>query len=211
MQDRAKFGMTMMGLSETYGRPVSKAVMEIWWKVFEKFDDALFEKAVMSHVTDTGGAGKFFPTPADILTRLDGKTSERALGAWNLVLEGVKRVGSWESPAFSDPIIHMVLNDMGGWVKICALDNAELPFVMAEFNKRYEEKYNSCKDGRIRAEYPALYGQINLERNRQALPLQDFRPVGDVNRVQELLAKAENRVKLASSVNEAVTIKRIEQ
>ena len=210
MKDRKKFAATMMGLSETYNRPVSKSVMDIWWQVFERYDDEVFAKAVMSHITDTSDAGKFFPTPADILRRLEGKTSERALGAWVKLMEGVGRVGSWGTPAFDDPFIHMVVIDMGGWGKICAVKQDELPFVMQEFQKRYEEKYNSAKDGRTKVTYPALYGAINQERLLSNLEPEQPTMIGDGNRVAELLFKKSQLDLLANSVNDGLTVKRIQ-
>jgi hypothetical protein len=39
--------------------------------------------------------------------------------------------------AFDDPIIHRVLDDMGGWVRICGKSGDEWPFTQKEFIQRY--------------------------------------------------------------------------
>jgi hypothetical protein len=38
---------------------------------------------------------------------------------------------------FDDPLIHAVIEDMGGWIKLCESPLKELPFTALDFQKRY--------------------------------------------------------------------------
>jgi hypothetical protein len=54
-----------------------------------------------------------------------------------LVERAVKHIGSYQSIVFDDPLIHAVIEAMGGWIELCAMQLDELPFKAREFQKRY--------------------------------------------------------------------------
>ena len=57
--------------------------------------------------------------------------------AWSAVERGIRSVGPYRSVVFDDAITHAVINDMGGWINLCAVDDDELPFKANEFQNRY--------------------------------------------------------------------------
>lgn len=64
----------------------------------------------------------FLPTPADIRTfctaTRDTDLEIRIARAKLLVKNALNSVGTYESVAFDDPIIHLIIRDAGGWIKL---------------------------------------------------------------------------------------------
>ena len=45
----------------------------------------------------------------------------------------MQRVGAYQSVAFDDPVIHAVIEDLGGWTKLCRSDLKELSYMEHRF------------------------------------------------------------------------------
>jgi len=138
-QDELKFAELMAVLAEVYddGRPPSKLKMEVYYRALEQFDIESIEKAVKGLIFTRTTAS--FPKPAEIIQEIRGTTANRATMAWLDVLEAVKRAGNYRSVKFSDPVIHGVIEVMGGWVKLAeSLKWDEEKWKQKEFEKLYE-------------------------------------------------------------------------
>jgi len=77
------------------------------------------------------------PKVADVIKMLQGSTQDSALTAWAKVDKAVRSIGTQMSVAFDDPLIHKVIQDMGGWLGLGQRQEAEWPFVAKEFETRY--------------------------------------------------------------------------
>jgi hypothetical protein len=77
------------------------------------------------------------PKPADIVRMIDGSNENQALTAWHKVLYAIQHIGAYESVKFDDPLIHLVINGMGGWTTLCRTNTKELHYRYAEFKERY--------------------------------------------------------------------------
>jgi hypothetical protein len=49
----------------------------------------------------------------------------------------MQRVGAYTAVCFDEGLIHAVIEDMGGWVKLCRSELAELPHVQRRFCETY--------------------------------------------------------------------------
>lgn len=84
---------------------------------------------------------KFLPTVAEIreryhaLTRTMGQLS--ATDAWGMVKSEMRRVGSWGTPTFEDPVIAKVVRNMG-WLELCSSESPE-GVDRAQFERAYNE------------------------------------------------------------------------
>lgn len=134
--DRAEFAKALTVVSELYGRALSQRLIALYWQVLKQFDWIDVRKAFQAHVTHPD-VGQFFPKPADIVRLIEGGGETRALVAWTKVEKAIEQVGIYQSVVFDDPLIHRVLEDMGGWVEVCSLTLERLPFSAREFQKRY--------------------------------------------------------------------------
>jgi hypothetical protein len=160
--DEGKFFEIMTGLGELYGKEVSSSVMELWFRALEGYDIEAISAAASAHVSNPDN-GQFFPKPADIVKMISGTSKDSAFIAWSKVEKAVERVGSYHSVVFDDPIIHKVIQDMGGWIVFGEKTYDEWPFVKNEFITRYQG-YKS-KSGQI--DHPGKLIGIHEANNRK--------------------------------------------
>ena len=79
-----------------YRQDVSTFSLGVWWSACEAFSLEQVGKAFTAHATDAE-RGRFAPMPADIVKHLQGTQTDRSLMAWGKVLEGIQRVGAYQS------------------------------------------------------------------------------------------------------------------
>lgn len=170
-------------------RPLSAVAISMWWNVMRPYDLPAVRQAFDRHMRNPD-AGQFMPKPADVLRMMTGSTQDSALVAWSKVDRAVRLVGTWESVAFDDALIHRVLADMGGWTALGMKTEHEWPFVAKEFENRY-------RGYRVRnesPEYPPVLVGIaqaqNSHENRESLP-----PVmaGDASAVKRVMHGGSNQ------------------
>lgn len=135
-QDVSKFTMLMAGIGELYGKTISSQLVDIYWQVLRKYELIDVQNAFQSHVQNPD-CGQFFPKPADIIRFIEGNGESKALMAWAKAERAMIQIGRYQSVVFDDPLIHSVIEDMGGWVKFCNMKNEQMPFIANEFQKRY--------------------------------------------------------------------------
>lgn len=166
--DFKRFSMALTAMSELYGKTVSEGAVVLWWKALEAFDIEQVEQAFAKAVQNPEG-GQFMPKPADIIKFMSGTATDRARTAWGKAFEAMQRVGAYQSVCFDDPIIHAVLQDLGGWTKVCRSDMNELSYL----EHRFCESYRAYA-GRHDLDYPAKligeYEAINRHEGRRVAP-----------------------------------------
>lgn len=119
-----------------YRQDVSTFSLGVWWSACEAFSLEQVGKAFTAHATDAE-RGRFAPMPADIVKHLQGTQTDCGLMAWSKVLEGIQRVGAYQSVAFDDPAIHAAVEDLGGWTSICRGTMQELPHLQRRFTEAH--------------------------------------------------------------------------
>jgi len=128
------------------------------------------------------------PKPADLMRCLAEDAEQRALTAWLKVSDAIRRVGSYSSVAFDDPIIHAVIASQGGWIKLCSTPDHQLPFRAKAFQTHYQAL---CQ--RPLTHYPAtLCGRIEQQCADPADPkhrLERPQCIGDPDLVRAVIAK----------------------
>lgn len=134
--DKPKFAQAITVLGEIYGKEVSQTLIGVYYNALEAWPIDEVSKAIQAHTRDTEN-GQFFPKPADLIRHLEGSQEGRALEAWSKAVKAIGRVGRYSSIVFDDPVIHKVIDEMGGWSKLCLTEVDEMPFRAAEFAKRY--------------------------------------------------------------------------
>lgn len=130
--DLAGFQALLTDALAFYRQDVSEFALSVWWQACRPFALEQVQKAFTAHATDAE-RGRFPPMPADIVKQLQGTQTDRSLMAWGKVLEGIQRVGAYQSVAFDDPAIHAAVEDLGGWTTICRSDMKELPHLQRRF------------------------------------------------------------------------------
>jgi hypothetical protein len=116
--------------------------------------------------------GQFIPKPADLVKLMQGSTADSAMQAWTKLDFAVRCVGVYASVSFDDPIINVVINDMGGWVKFGTKSVDEWPFVSNEFVKRY--RAYKTQNALPRSSPDHLPGRIEMDRGSQGFIFDPF-------------------------------------
>lgn len=169
--------------AELYGRNLSPAALELFW---QDIRDLSYEQVNQALFRYRNGAHNFMPTPGQIRAALDGDPEQQALAAWSKFVRAAEQVGAYGSPVFDDPRIHVVIREMGGWVRNAIWDEDEEPWLKREFVTRYRALV-----GRPIENPPALVG-IHESENSGRFPehVPKARLVGDqesAGKVQALI------------------------
>ena len=69
--NKKDFADLMTGIAEIYGKQISKAALRIWWAAMARFSFEQVSTALNAHA-QRPGSGRWFPTPADIVERIEG-------------------------------------------------------------------------------------------------------------------------------------------
>ena len=136
-QDKSQFAALMTGIAELYQKKISNTMLNIYWRALKRFDLCDVQRAVDAHVIDPE-AGQFMVKPSDVVRHIEGNAETIALLAYSKVESTVRHIGSYTSVAFDDPIIHSVIEEMGGWVRFCTIKTEAVPFQTNEFIRRYQ-------------------------------------------------------------------------
>lgn len=161
-----------------YGKPVSEFTLAVWLQACQGFDLEQIRKAMTAHAMDPEH-GQFAPKVADIVRILSGTHTDRAQLAWGKTLEAMGSVGAYTDVVFDDPAIHAVVEDLGGWPKLCRTETKELGFVQHRFCESHKAYV-----GRGKFEYPRrLAGDRSpdSEYERKGLPLPKPALIGDAD------------------------------
>jgi hypothetical protein len=134
--DMPRFGELMAWLAQTYNNHISHIDVENYWRFFKSYPLRSVEQAIINYCRSPDGHA-FMPKPGEIISYIEGSSFSQATQAWTKVMKAVKRLGVYTTVVFDDPLIHAVLYDMGGWIKLCEAKEKDTPFVAREFEKRY--------------------------------------------------------------------------
>lgn len=134
--DRKPFFELVANVYAFYRVDCTPFALGVWWEACKPFDFTAARDAMNRHSVNPDN-GQFLPKPADIVKLIGGGTQDGALIAWSKAERALRQVGTYETVAFDDPIIHAVISDMGGWIKFGQSTEDELPFIRKEFETRY--------------------------------------------------------------------------
>jgi len=193
------FTRGFMGMSELYGKPLSSLLVEIYWQTLRDFEWEDVQRAFKAHARNPD-CGQYFPKPADVVRFIEGSGETKALEAWSKVEDAIYHVGSYQSLAFDDAIIHAVLEDMGGWVKLCMVSLEELPFRSHEFQKRYR----GFVDKPLKRYPQYLWGIAECENAKNGYPLRAPLLVGDFKKAEQVMLGGKAKPLCIESFNPSI-------
>ena len=173
--ENAAFAKLIAGVYEFYGKEPSEFTLGVWWQAMQQFDLVTVREALGRH-TMNPDTGQFLPRPADVVRMIGGTTNDAALVAWTALEIGIRHVGTYETVAFDDALIHRVVEDMGGWILMGRTTEKELPFKRKEFTDRYRAY-------KLRGEVPEyprkLTGIFDGQNLSQGFPARPVKLIGN--------------------------------
>jgi hypothetical protein len=181
--DRPRFLTLLTGIADYYSKEISTGTIGLYWEGLRQYDIEAVERALWQH-TQNPDSGQFMPKIADVTRVLQGRTEDQAQLAWSKVDGAVRQIGIWADVAFDDAIIHRVLADMGGWVRICSFEDDGWPFVAKEFIARYR----GFRIAGQAPEYPRyLLGTASTHNTAEGLAKPCVRLVGNAEVARQVI------------------------
>ncbi len=176
------FVKLLTALSLSYSETLNEFAIERYWQTLERFEFSAVKTALEALTIHNPDRGYKMPEASDVLRYLEGSTQVKALQAWGYVLKVIRCVGSYQSIVFDDPILHQVIDDMGGWIRLCETTVRELNFLGQTFQKLYATyalnpsiEYPKKLPGRFDTDNPACIASPPLllgDQSRAALVYQ---------------------------------------
>ena len=161
-----EFSQIWSAAFEVQGKVATDIGVEMAFSALAKHSMLDVRRAVMTHISTS----TFAPKPADINQLISGDPESRKLKAWGVVESAIRRFGAYETVVFDDPAIMAAIDEMGGWIELCRVDDNELPFRRNDFVKLYGGYLN-----RPPTEYPkklcGVVEQTNQGDYPDAIPL----------------------------------------
>lgn len=130
--DASRFSRLLSDVMAYYRQDVSEFTQTLFWQACGSFDFEQVQEAFNRHAKDPEH-GQYPPKVADLVRILAGTHTDRAQLAWGKTLEAMSRVGAYTDVVFDDPAIHAVVEDLGGWPKLCRTETSELGYVQHRF------------------------------------------------------------------------------
>lgn len=179
--EKHDFGLLIKDVMAYYRQDTSTFLLDMWWSACQGFDFDRIRNAMQSHIADPEH-GVFPPKVADIARVLRGTSTDRATLAWGKVHDAMGRIGAYTDVVFDDPAIHAVIEDLGGWPKLCRADLKELGYLQHRFcesHKAYTQ--------RGQFDYPRRLGgdrSPDSEYAKKGLPAPRPAVIGDQERAK---------------------------
>lgn len=130
--DKAALAALVTDVLAYYRQNVSEFTLSVWWQACQPYTLEQIRKAMTAHATNPDG-GQFAPKVADLVRILEGTHTDRAMLAWGKVHEAMSAVGAYQDVVFDDPAIMAVVEDLGGWPKVCRTESKELGYLQKRF------------------------------------------------------------------------------
>lgn len=181
-----------------FDKPLSKSRLDTWVRYLSRYDVEQVSKAFDAHMLNPD-SGMYEPKPAHIEALLRGTSSDRSSRAWSAVCEAIQYPGVYQSVVFDDPIIHLVIEDQGGWAKFGSATYEDMKFIENHFKTAYKG-YVSRPDKPKPQRKLAGISEINSEEGKR---VQDPIFIGDVEQCRKIYlgGRSEPRLAVTSSKN----------
>ena len=163
-------------LASLYRVTLTPPEVALYWHSLQTYAPKQLSEAILRYLT-CPKRGRFFPKPADLLALLNEDSAIVAKNAWENVKAAIQSVGSYNNIVFDDPYITGVIQELGGWVRLCQARRDDWAKIEKQFLVAYE----------VSAKKPAA----------QATPLRGF--MHDLNYNPPIHWKTETLVSLISS------------
>lgn len=120
-----------------FNRTTTPGMVSLYIEALDGWSAQEIAAAFRSYMT--GPAGKFFPLPAHLVEQLRGDPKGAAAIALGTLKRAISSVGRYQSVVFDcDPAIGQAVEDMGGWIAVCGMDETGLAI---QFERCYSTRH----------------------------------------------------------------------
>ena len=193
-------------VADYYRESVSETVLSFWTSGLAKFSfediKTAFENWMMTNDR--------MPKISNIVEILNGTGCDRALAALMKVEKAMDDHGAYATVVFDDPVIHAVIQSMGGWIKACRQTEYEFTWWKKDFRERYEhcDRYGLPPELPVRLS--GIFDQTNLalgEKSQKPVVIGDFeKAIAWVSKLENsaLNARQANRPEIATRTMDGI-------
>jgi len=142
-------------LCEVFKTASTKLLLEVYYRALQELSDEEYKNAVSLIIKERVYKG--LPLPAEILEKAKGNDSDRAIIAKDKLKLAMRTYGAYRTVIFDDPVLHKVIESIGGWVKANTMDIEDLEkYMKFEFEKVYRA-YTKMKFGDIKLVFHGIH------------------------------------------------------
>ncbi len=171
-------------VAEQYSKNMTPSLKMLYWQGLHDVDFEAVREALFRHIRNTDKDGDFMPKISNIRKMIEGSTEDSSMVAWSKVDKALRQIGTYQSVTFDDPLIHKVLQDMGGWIPLGTKTDDEWPFVAREFQTRYR----GFKSRNQIPEYPShLIGIAECHNSKEGHRLDPPNLIGNVEKAKQVM------------------------
>ena len=185
MSSKSELTKWLFMASDYYREKLSEGVINLWLTALSEFsiDDvsSAFGKWIES--------SDRMPKISNIVEIIRGSKEDRALAALIKVEKAMSRYGSYATVVFDDPIIHAVIDGLGGWIKCCRVTDRELTWWEKDFRERYRHHLSCGIPSDVSPKLLGILDETNLPHG--AIPQKPV-VIGDYEKAIGWVSKLEN-------------------
>lgn len=164
-KDKKIFTKLLVSLAEFYQTELSKVQIDMYFNALKYLTLEQFRIAC----NVVAGKCRYFPRPVDFREVFEVSVETKAYKALELVETAIAQCGIYATVCFpEDFLIHHVINAMGGWIKLCEMDEEDWDrYGRKEFVRIYKTFADDFLGLIQSSQTPQLlYGLHTLENNK---------------------------------------------
>lgn len=187
-QSHSKVLFSMLGtISKMKNMELTPEIFKIWLMALDPYPFEKIRKAFNRFINTESR----MPMPADIINIIRGSEKDRALAALIKVDRAIRTHGAYATVVFDDPGITAVIKELGGWIHLCGLTEAELIWWRKDFRERYELGIRGELKETEEQTSPKLPGLFELSNMEAGYPPPPPVLIGDREKCRRLIESEE--------------------
>lgn len=123
MSDRQDFARIIGRLFLAFHVEATVALISVYWEALKDLPMPGIQSAVAKIIQNK--ADGYRPVPGQIRKEVFGDIQPRAMIAWQQLNQAIMSVGAYRDPTFDDPAIGAIVQQHGGWIRICGMPSDE--------------------------------------------------------------------------------------
>jgi hypothetical protein len=145
--DKSRFKIILLGLAELYGKEPSDTTLDLYYNALSdlEYEDILRVANILARTS------KFFPKPVEFREHIVPDLDTEVSLALDKVEKAFYGAGVYQTVIFDDPVIHKVIESLGGWVAYCEQPEKDVTWWKKDFAKLYKQYAPRIKTGEITA------------------------------------------------------------
>lgn len=121
---------------DIYNKTITTAGLNLIFDNLSRFSLGDVKRGIGLHINDTQN-GQFPITPTHVVANIEGRAEERGAHAWAKLAKAVETLSPYDDICFDDAGIHKIVQDEGGWIRLCGMNLEDFKFLQNRFIKVY--------------------------------------------------------------------------